>query len=88
MVPRRLGGSSATLTISLSAAVLGTIAVASLLTHRAASVLVQSWAETDEASVARLLWKQSARRQLQMQMLAVSPKPLGTYTDDCGSGGR
>lgn len=22
-----------------------------------------------------------------MQMLAVSPKPLGTYTDDCGSGG-
>ena len=78
MVPRTRAFSS-TLAISLIAAVLGTIAVSSLLSKRVASVLVQSWTEADEASVERLV--RASPRQL--QMLAVSPKPLGTFSDDC-----
>ncbi len=86
MTSSRLRAFTAPVVIFLFAAILGTIAVASLLSRHAASVLVESWREADEASVERLLWRQQRNRQ--MQMLSSSPKPLGTYTDDCGSGGR
>eukprot|EP00291_Cryptomonas_curvata_P012641 CAMPEP_0172186300 /NCGR_PEP_ID=MMETSP1050-20130122/20676_1 /TAXON_ID=233186 /ORGANISM="Cryptomonas curvata, Strain CCAP979/52" /LENGTH=139 /DNA_ID=CAMNT_0012860437 /DNA_START=6 /DNA_END=422 /DNA_ORIENTATION=- len=81
----RMRALTAPVVIFLCAAILGTIAVSSLLSRHAASVLVESWRDADEASVERLLWRQQRGRQ--MQMLSSSPKPLGSYSDDCGSGG-
>ena len=83
MVSRR----PATVAISFLAVLLGTVTIASIISHHAASVLVQKWTQADQGSFERLMWKQNIRRH-SLQMLATSPKPLGTFSDDCGSGGR